>query len=62
MACTGKGKMYNWGWNDNGQCGKDPMYVDEIIVKHSSKFAQVHFDGSTSSYESTNTSTGMKCR
>ena len=33
FACTGRGKAYLWGWNDNGQCAKDPMYVDEVIIK-----------------------------
>ena len=39
MACTGRGKAYCWGWNDNGQCARDPMYVDEVIIKGSSKVA-----------------------
>ncbi len=33
IACTGRGRTYVWGWNDNGQCGKDPLLCDEIIIK-----------------------------
>ena len=40
IACTGRGRTYVWGWNDNGQCGKDPLLVDEVIVK-SAKMAQL---------------------
>ena len=32
--------MYVWGWNDNGQCAKDPFLVDEVIIKNT-KAAQV---------------------
>ena len=41
FACTGRGKAYVWGWNDNGQCAKDPMYTDEVIIKQNSKVAQL---------------------
>ena len=33
VASTGRGKCYVWGWNDNGQCAKDPMHCDEVVVK-----------------------------
>ena len=33
IACTGRGRTYVWGWNDNGQCAKDPLMCDEIIVR-----------------------------
>ena len=44
VAVCGKGKAYAWGWNDNGQCSKDPNYVDEVIIKENSKVAIVNFD------------------
>ena len=40
IACTGRGSLYVWGWNDNGQCAKDPFLVDEVIIKNT-KAAQV---------------------
>lgn len=40
IASTGRGRTYVWGWNDNGQCAKDPILVDEVIVTNS-KMAQV---------------------
>lgn len=43
IACNGKGKTYCWGWNDNGQCAKDMNYVDEIIVRNTSKVALVDY-------------------
>ena len=39
FAATGRGRAYIWGWNDNGQCAKDPMAVDEVVIKQSSKIA-----------------------
>ena len=33
FATTGRGKQYCWGWNDNGQCARDPMCCDEVIIK-----------------------------
>lgn len=48
VASTGRGKAYIWGWNDNGQCGRDPMMCDEVVIKSSSKTAlmeSVHNDG-----------------
>mmetsp|Transcript_1630 Transcript_1630/g.2249 ORF Transcript_1630/g.2249 Transcript_1630/m.2249 type:complete len:144 (-) Transcript_1630:1334-1765(-) len=33
IACTGRGRSYVWGWNDNGQCARDPLLCDEVIVK-----------------------------
>lgn len=44
FACNGRGKSYAWGWNDNGQCGQNPLLVDEIIVKNSSKVAAINFN------------------
>lgn len=43
-AVTGKGRSFCWGWNDNGQCAKDPALVDEVIVKTSSKNAMILLD------------------
>lgn len=37
MACTGRGKTYVWGWNDNGQCAVDPQVIDEVSIKTQSK-------------------------
>ena len=42
IATTGRGSTYVWGWNDFGQCGKDPMLVDEQVVR-SCKSAQIDF-------------------
>ena len=33
IASTGRGRTYVWGWNDNGQCAKDPFMLDEVVVK-----------------------------
>lgn len=41
LACTGKGKTFVWGWNDNGQCARDIQTCDEIIIKQSSRVAQL---------------------
>lgn len=41
LASTGRGKQYCWGWNDNGQCARDPMRCDEVVIKGSSKVAQI---------------------
>lgn len=38
LAVNTKGKVYAWGWNDNGQCGK-PINNTEIMVRQSSKSA-----------------------
>jgi len=43
LASTGRGKQYCWGWNDNGQCARDPLKVDEVVVKNSSKAALISF-------------------
>lgn len=43
LASTGRGKQYCWGWNDNGQCARDPLRVDEVIIKQSSKVALISF-------------------
>ena len=43
LATTGRGKSYCWGWNDNGQCARDPLKVDEVIIKQSSKTALFSF-------------------
>jgi len=46
IASTGKGIIYSWGWNDNGQCGKDPDHVDEVIVGEGNrKESMVNLDG-----------------
>jgi len=34
IASTGRGRTYVWGWNDNGQCARDPLMCDEIIVRN----------------------------
>ena len=46
MAVSGKGKLYSWGWNDNGQCAKDPSIIDEVVIKDSSRVANVNVDAS----------------
>lgn len=30
LAVNQKGRLYTWGWNDNGQCARDP---DETSVQ-----------------------------
>lgn len=32
MAVNQKGRVYCWGWNDNGQCGKNPFEVSEVTI------------------------------
>ena len=44
VACNGRGKTFCWGWNDNGQCAKDPMYHDEVVIKTSSKVSEVKYN------------------
>ena len=41
VAINQKGKVYAWGWNDNGQCAKNSYEHSEVIVKQSAKSAQV---------------------
>ena len=31
MVVNSKGKVYTWGWNDNGQCGKPPC-IPEVTL------------------------------
>ena len=40
IATSGRGKTYVWGWNDNGQCAKDPFLCDEVTIKQC-KSAQI---------------------
>lgn len=44
VAVSGKGKLYSWGWNDNGQCAKDPNIIDEVVIKDNSRVALVNVD------------------
>ena len=32
LAVNSKGKIFTWGWNDNGQCAKDSMIL-EVAIK-----------------------------
>lgn len=41
LASTGRGKVYAWGWNDNGQCARDPYLLDEVVIKESIRSAQI---------------------
>ena len=41
LASTSRGKQFCWGWNDNGQCARDPLKCDEVIVRNQSKVAQI---------------------
>jgi len=35
MAVNLKGKVYCWGWNDNGQCAKSSQELNEVVIdKH----------------------------
>lgn len=44
MAVNSKGKVFAWGWNDNGQCAQAPS-VNEVIINQSSiKNANVSLD------------------
>lgn len=40
LAVNQKGKLYAWGWNDNGQCARDES-ISEVIVNVSSKQAYI---------------------
>ena len=59
IACTGRGKLYCWGWNDNGQCGRDPTQSDEVVVRQNSKVAQIRFDLPANLLEAGG---GLKCK
>ncbi len=41
VAVNQRGKVYAWGWNDNGQCAKEPE-VAEVIVNSSIKQANIY--------------------
>ena len=41
VAINQKGKVYAWGWNDNGQCAKNINEHNEVDVKQSAKSALV---------------------
>ena len=41
VAATGRGVLFSWGWNDNGQCAQDVDLYDEVVVKASSSEALV---------------------
>jgi alpha-tubulin suppressor-like RCC1 family protein len=44
MIINSKGKVFSWGWNDNGQCAK-PSQINEVILgQQSIKNAQVNFE------------------
>ena len=32
MAVNSKGRVYVWGWNDNGQCAKNPDNNEVILT------------------------------
>lgn len=31
LAVNTKGKVFTWGWNDNGQCAKDPEIMEVCL-------------------------------
>lgn len=41
VAVNQRGKVYAWGWNDNGQCAKETE-VAEVIVNSSIKQANIY--------------------
>jgi alpha-tubulin suppressor-like RCC1 family protein len=41
VAATGRGILFAWGWNDNGQCAQDVDLFDEVVVRNSSQEAFV---------------------
>ena len=44
IASNGKGQLYVWGWNDNGQCTLDTELVDEVVVKSGSQNALIDLE------------------
>lgn len=32
MAVNQRGKLYAWGWNENGQCAKNPDDATEMSI------------------------------
>jgi len=44
IATNGKGQLYVWGWNDNGQCTINKDLVDEIVVKASGQSALIDLE------------------
>lgn len=45
LIVNSKGKVFAWGWNDNGQCAQPSHAVDEVILNQSStKHAQINLD------------------
>jgi len=39
MIVNAKSKVYCWGWNDNGQCGKDKDTDEVVLNQQNIKFA-----------------------
>ena len=44
MAVNSKGKVFTWGWNDNGQCTKPPQVNEVCLNQPTIKNAQVNLD------------------
>ena len=44
MIVNSKGKVFSWGWNDNGQCAKPPQVNEIILNQPTMKNAQINLD------------------
>mmetsp|Transcript_14062 Transcript_14062/g.21913 ORF Transcript_14062/g.21913 Transcript_14062/m.21913 type:complete len:343 (+) Transcript_14062:1579-2607(+) len=44
LMVNSKGKVFTWGWNDNGQCAKPPHVTEVVLNQQSLKSAQVPLD------------------
>eukprot|EP00347_Sterkiella_histriomuscorum_P008181 403346072 len=52
LAINQKGRLYCWGWNDNGQCAKNINEQSEVIIRQSSKAAQVFLNENQDQFNS----------
>ena len=44
LIINSKGKVYTWGWNDNGQCAQHSSISEVVLNQNTSKNAQVHIE------------------
>ena len=44
MIVNSKGKVFTWGWNDNGQCAKSSNINEVILNQPTIKHAQVNLE------------------
>ena len=44
LIVNSKGKVFVWGWNDNGQCSQHPSINEVVLNQGSSKHSQVNIE------------------